>query len=136
MREIGIVKKIEGDVAIVTLDKKPECSKCGMCLFPKNVNKIDIRAKNQVNAQEGETVTIEKNGDGKLTGAVLAFLIPLLLIGISAIIGGLIIKKEIWIIVLSLILVVLWYTFLALFDKKLAFLNKFSAVVVEINKTK
>ncbi len=132
MKESAIVKKIDKNMAIVTVDKKLECSKCGMCAFPKNANKIDMRAKNPLNAKVGDEVVIEKTGDGKLTGALLAFLVPLVLIGISSLIALLIIKNEIWIPILSVILIILWYVFLALIDKKLAFLDRFLAVIIEI----
>ncbi len=134
MIEEGIVKSADGKIAVVTLDKKTECSRCGMCAFPKNANKIDIRAVNTAGAKAGDTVFIEKSGDGKLAGVFFAFMVPLLLIGVAVGIGYYVIGKEIWILLLSLIFVALWYTILAIIDKKLAFLNKFCAVVVEIKE--
>ena len=134
MVETGKVKKIEGDVAIVTVDKKTECSKCGMCAFPKNANQIDIRAKNGVGAKKDQTVVIETTGDGKLTGIFLAFLVPLILIAVAGVIGLIVIESEIWFFLLSLIFIALWYTILAILDKKLVFLNRFCARVVEIKE--
>lgn len=134
MTEEGIVKSADGKTAVVTLDKKTECSRCGMCAFPKNANKIDIRAINRAGAKAGDTVVIEKNGDGKLAGAFLAFMVPLLLIAVAAFIGYYAIGKEIWILLLSLIFVALWYTILVIIDKKLAFLNKFCAVIVRVKE--
>lgn len=133
MTEEGIVKSADGKIAVVTLDKKTECSRCGMCVFPKNANKVDIRAVNRAGAKAGDTVVIEKNEDGKLAGALLAFMVPLFLIAVAAVIGF-IVGKEIWILLLSLIFIALWYTILAIIDKKLAFLNKFCAVVVKIKE--
>jgi hypothetical protein len=35
MKEIGIVKKTTKEIASVEINKKEECSKCGMCMFPR-----------------------------------------------------------------------------------------------------
>ena len=39
MRESALVIKTEGEYATVSIDKKDECSKCGMCAFPKGADK-------------------------------------------------------------------------------------------------
>lgn len=132
MRESGKVIKNDGAYSVVRIDKKEECSKCGMCLFSQNASFVDIRAENKVGAVEGDVVLIEKGEGGKLLSAILIFLIPLLLIGAAAVIGTLIIKKEIWILILSLIFIVLWYAVLALIDKKLRKKDNFTVKVIEI----
>jgi len=70
--------------------------------------------------------------DGRLLAALLVFGVPLTLIGLSAAIGYLWIKKEIFVLVLSLIFLLLWYTILAVIDKKLQKLSGFSWKIVEI----
>lgn len=132
MVEQGVVKSVKKGVAVVTVDKKIECSKCGMCAFPKNANKIDIIATNDLGAKQGDCVEIENSGEGKLTGALLAFLVPLILIGVAGLIGMLILKSELWTLGLSVVFIALWYVFLGLIDKKLAFLKRFNAKVTKI----
>lgn len=134
MRERALVIKTDGEHATVSVDKKDECSKCGMCAFPKGANKIELRAKNPVKAKEGDRVIIERQEGGKLSGAILVFLIPLILIGLATFITYAFIGNEIWILFLSLIFILLWYTILAIIDKKLVFLDKFCSVIVEIEK--
>ena len=80
MKEKGVVTALNGKFAVVKVDKRDECSKCGMCLFPKNASSVDFNAKNGVFAKVGDEVIIETQKDGKLAGALLAFLVPLLLI--------------------------------------------------------
>ena len=55
-----------------------------------------------------------------------------MLIGVAAAISILVIKKEIWILLLSLIFIVSWYTILGFFDKKLRKKDKFCVKVVKI----
>lgn len=132
MTETGTVVKTEEKYAVIKVDKKDECSKCGMCLFPKNASSIEIRAKNGVGAKIGDTVSFKNDGNGKALSALLVFLVPLVLIIAAAVIGVFVIEKEIWILFLSLIFIVSWYTVLGFFDKKLRKSDKFCAEIVEI----
>lgn len=134
MKELAKVINTDKTYAVVSVDKKEECSRCGMCAFPKNARTLEMRAKNEVGANVGDTVVIEKQADAKLGGVFMAFLIPLLLIGVSIAINYLFINKEIWIVILSVIFLVLWYTILAVIDKKLAYKDRFLAVIVEIKE--
>lgn len=132
MREVGVITKVDGEMATVKVDKKDECAKCGLCLFPKNASSIEIDAKNPIGASVGDTVSFKRQKDGKLLGSILVFLVPLLLIGLSALITYLFIKIEIWMLILSVILIVLWYTILAFIDKKLKITFDCASVITEI----
>ncbi len=134
MREVGTVERLEKNFAIVKVDKKDECSKCGMCLFPQGANSTEFIADNSLNAQVGQKVILEKKSDGKLQGAVLVFLIPLLLIGLSVYLGLSVIKWEFSVLILSVSLIILWYILLSVIDKKLKKLSSFKSVIVEIVK--
>lgn len=134
MQEIGVVTSVKGEKATVKLDKKDECSKCGMCLFPQNASSIEIEADNQIGAKVGDTVTFERQADGKLLGALLVFLVPLLLIGISAILSYLVIGKEIYMLVMSLSSIIVWFFILSMIDKKLKKTTSFCWVIVDINQ--
>ena len=98
MVEVGLVTALTDGYATVKIDKKEECSKCGMCLFPKNAQSIEVKASDPIGCNEGDKVVIETCEELKLLGAVLVFLVPLLLIGLSVLIGYIVIKSEIWIL--------------------------------------
>lgn len=132
MREIGTVTEIKGKYAAVKVEKKDECSKCGMCLFPKGASSITFNAENALGAKKGDCVIVESVSDGKLVGALLVFLVPLILIGLAAVINYFFIHNEIWILILSVIFIVLWYTILAAIDKIFARSDKFGHKIVEI----
>ncbi len=133
MTEQGVVTK-GGDIAKVKIDKKDECSKCGMCLFPKNASSIEITAENKLGAVKGDKVMIERTGEPKLLGILLAFVVPLILIGLSALLTYLVIKVEIYMLILSVSLVAVWYVCLAFLDKKLKTLKKYGSKIIEIIK--
>ncbi len=134
MKEKGKVVRTDGAYAVVRIDKKSECDKCGLCLFPKGASCTEISAENPLNAAEGDDVIIETSKNAPLIGVALAFLVPLMLIGIAVGVGLFLKNSEIWIPVIGVILVVLWYTILAAIDKKLRKKRGFCPVVAEIIK--
>ena len=136
MTEQGKVVETKGNFAFVEINKKTECDKCGMCAFPKNASTIKLRAENEISAKVGDTVILEREEKGKLLGTLLVFLVPLILISISAIIGYLLIESEIWILILSVISIALWYTILAIIDKKISNLNGFKSKIVQVIEEK
>ena len=124
MIESGKIVKTNGDRAVVRIDKKDECSKCGMCLFPKNANHLDIDAVNSIGAKEGDIVEIDRKEGGKFISALLVFLVPLLLVIASVVVTYLCSLEELWILIFSIVTVVLWFIALAFIDKKIK--KKFS----------
>ncbi len=136
MTEIGEVVKIYGDSADVAVSKKDECSKCGLCAFPKGAEKTIISATNEIGAKVGDVVTIKAQKDLRLTSMMLVFLVPLMLIGLATLIDYLFIGVEIWILFLSVIFIVLWYTILAIIDKKVFRNKNYCHVIVSIDTEK
>lgn len=132
MQEVAKVIREKENYVTVSLDKKDQCSKCGMCLFPKNAQSISIEAENQVNAKIGDTVLIERTESGKLTAFILVFLVPILLILLSSLIATLVIEKELWILWLSLISCVAWYMVLPFIDKAIGGKLKAQTKVIKI----
>ena len=132
MREVGIVVNADGKDATVKVDKKDECSKCGMCLFPKNASSIEFLSDNNLGASVGDQVVIERKKEAKLTAAILVFLVPLLLIGLSALLTYLFIGIDIWVLILSIIFIIVWYNILSVIDKKLKNRQDYKHIIVEI----
>ena len=136
MTEKGVVIKTDGQFATVRINKKPECEGCGMCLFPQGVSHVDITCKNQMGAKEGQTVTLTGKNKGKLTSVSLVFGVPLLMIILGIVLGFTIKINEIIILAFSVLFIVLWYTILALIDKKLKNHKSFLHEIVEIEGEK
>ncbi|MCQ2387894.1 MAG: SoxR reducing system RseC family protein [Clostridia bacterium] len=131
MIEEGVITKTDGDFATVKIDKNEQCSKCGMCLFPENVNYIELSVKNTINAKPDDKVLIEKNENGKLLSLFLIFFVPLLLIGLSTVLGLFVIKNELSILLLSVFLIVMWFFVLSFIDKKLSKKINYTAKIIK-----
>ena len=132
MKELGLLVQTEKNRGVVRVEKKDECSKCGMCLFPKNASSIEFTVNNEIGAKEGDTVLIEVTSNSKLLGAVLAFLVPLVLIFLSAILTFTIIGQEIYMLILSVGFIVVWYMILPIIDKRLKTWDKFCPKIIKV----
>ena len=136
MKEVAKVIKTNQDYSLVYVEKKDECSKCGMCLFPQNAKGVEITAVNLIDAKEGDNVIIELSERDKLLGVFLAFVVPLLLIGISFLINALTLKNDLFTLGLVVFLVVLWYLILPLIDKKIEKKKDYRAQIISLIKDK
>jgi positive regulator of sigma E activity len=132
MIEKGIVTSIDGDYAIVKVNKKDECAKCGLCLFPKNADSINFRAENGVGAKVNDIVEIETKERAKTLGIVLVFGVPLILVIASLILGYIFIKNEITCLLVTLGVVIVWFFILSIIDRKIKNSLKFSSKIKEI----
>lgn len=136
MKEVGKVTIIDGKFATVTVPKRDECSKCGLCLFPKGASEIELNAENSLGANLGDNVIVESTEKTKFLGVALAFLVPLLIVGLMVGLSFVIANAEIYLAIGSLVLIFLWYTILTFIDKKLAKNKNFASVIIEILKEK
>ncbi len=132
MREEGVVTEIKGRTAVVSVDKKAECNSCGLCLFKEGATKAEFFVRREEDTKVGDNVIIERSENGKFIGAILAFLVPLALIGLAVLINYLFIKSEIWILALSVIFIAVWFMLLALFDKRFKESGVFNARIVSV----
>lgn len=132
MLDRGTVIHTENGFAKVAVKRREECSRCGMCAFSKNADEIVFNCKNDAGAKEGDVVTVEKAKEGKLLAVLLVFLVPLLLIGLAALINALLIKWDMSVVIMSVLFIILWYTILAAIDKKISVGGKMSPVIKEI----
>ena len=134
MIEIGTVKKVDGDEYLVTVRRRPECSKCGLCGMKDNVTEIDfraIRSSNEQMVEVGDTVRIENGTDIRLMSYLLVFLVPLLLVA-GGIILGYAISIE-WLgVVFALSFVAIYYALLSIVDKKIKNGKKSVYVITEV----
>ena len=132
MVETGLVISTCGDRAQVSIKRKAQCDKCGMCIFPKGADSVTFDCINKVGAVAGDRVKLEKEGQNKMLSYLLIFFVPLLLIGASVAIGLFVIKIDYWVLILSGILLVAWFSVLALIDKVIKKSGKLSPVIIEV----
>ncbi|MBO4594134.1 MAG: SoxR reducing system RseC family protein [Clostridia bacterium] len=133
MIEKGTVVETDGGIK-VRIGKKTECEKCGMCAFPKNVSYIELAAESETEVKTGDVVTVETSENGKLTGVLLAFGVPLILIAACVLMGTLIFKNEIVSVASAIASLIVWETVLHFIDKKLLKNKRFISKIIAIEK--
>ena len=134
MKEIGIVKKTTKEIASVEINKKEECSKCGMCMFPKNAKSIEVIAINEVGAIKDDQVIVEIKDKGKMLGMALVFVVPLLLLCLAIGLNYAFIKNELIMLAMGVGAVLVWYVILAFIDKRLKTTKKYGTEIIQILK--
>lgn len=133
MTENGIVVKTENGI-VVKVDKKTECSKCGMCAFPKNASHIDLKAVSEIPVNVGDEVTVETSENLRFLSALLVFGVPLLLIGACALIGLLVFKSDIITLISAVVITALYFVVLHFIDKKILKNKKFITKIIAVTK--
>ncbi len=92
MREVGIVKRVEGKFAEIRAAAGKECSGCAgekSCSSSSlwGNDKATIIIKNDIDAEEGDLVAFELNESDVLTGAFIIYMIPFLFFAVGVILG-------------------------------------------------
>ena len=59
MKQKGIVKETENGIAIVSILREEACSSCSGRKFCGSAKRVDVKVKNSLDAEVGDTVEIE-----------------------------------------------------------------------------
>ncbi len=83
----GVVKAIQGRIAVVVTEHEPECESCSVkdaCSFLGGGGaNMEVRARNTAGARVGDTVKISLQGSSFLKATFLIYMVPIL-----ALLGG------------------------------------------------
>lgn len=132
--EVGIVIKLQEDVATVMLKGRESCKGCGQAKIGncKTINNdIILKVKNSMGARVGDIVTIGVDKATIMKGYFLAFIIPLLALIIGALIGD-IVGKYFLIPSLDVILGFIAFLFISFLSlRKLKLLDSSSSMIIK-----
>lgn len=92
MRQCGQVTALEGDYAKVIMKRHSSCGSCNACKMGQENSEMEIRVKNNVNAQVGQWVAVDMEETDLLSAALLAYGIPLIALLGSMILGSLLLN--------------------------------------------
>lgn len=87
MEEVGLIKSIDGMLAVVSVPKKSACEGCTMGICKPEDQFMEIEALNPVNARVGQKVRIVMKPYTYLRGSVIVYGVPALALVIGAVIG-------------------------------------------------
>lgn len=90
VEEVGVIKGIEGVMAVVSIPRKSACDGCSLGVCRPDEQYMEIKALNPVHANIGQKVKIVMKSHTYLKGSLIVYGIPAL-----ALITGAVIGKEI-----------------------------------------
>lgn len=141
MQEVGTVKEIRGQRALIVVQKKSGCESCpgaSLCNTLDN-NQGGIEAINQLGAKVGDNVRIEFRSFSFLKGTVFVYLVPALFLVIGAVIGKNIISSffptrdpEAVSALTGFVLFSLSFLFVRFLLKRFSLMPKNTPVIIEI----
>lgn len=132
MNQIGIIESIDGDSAIVRINRTSACGEnCAGCKGGCTPTQQLVSAKNNVNAKEGEKVLLYMPSSTVLGAAAAVYIIPLAVLIISYILFNMHFS-EIISILLAGAATALVYALIAAVSKKNK--NKYQLVIEKIIK--
>lgn len=87
MTENGVVVELKNKYAIVRIGRNSACGACGKCGMTDKQKHVDFFVENVLNAQVGDTVSVEIPEGKSATLALVAYILPLVPALISMFVG-------------------------------------------------
>lgn len=135
MTERALVVKTSGKIAVLQIEKKPECEGCKICAFKNGKSRVKVKALNTCGAKAGDTVVVKAEKDNRALASFIVYIVPVLLAGLGVLVGALCFEKEVWIALLCVAGLVLGFAAVFIADKIFSGSRGFGMEAVEICDT-
>ena len=132
MKETAIVVKTAGKIAVVRVEKRPECDGCKACAFRNGKSTVKVRAYNRAGAKAGDRVSVACEKDNRALASFIVYIVPVLLAGAGVAVGAAALRSELWAALLCLAGAALGFCAVFALDKLLARTRGFGMEVTEI----
>ena len=135
MTERALVVKTSGKIAVLQIEKKPECEGCKICAFKNGKSRVQVKALNTCGAKAGDTVVVKAEKDNRALASFIVYIVPVLLAGLGVLVGALCFEKEVWIALLCIAGLVFGFAAVFIADKIFSGSRGFGMEAVEICDT-
>ena len=132
MREQAIVVKTTGKIAVLRIQKRPECEGCKICAFKEGQSVVKVKAKNTVGAKAGDTVIVQAEKDNRLLASFIVYILPILFAAAGAAVGFLALGDQLWAALCCVAGLVLGFAAVFLLDKWAARSRGFGMEIAQI----
>ncbi len=137
MKEIGIVEELKGKNAKVLIKRHAACGDCGACQVGKEKMTMEATARNAAGAQVGDTVSVEMEFANVIKATSIMYGIPLIAFVVGCAVGyfaavALTLDLVLIPFFTGILLTVISYLVIRVFDKKGKFNSKYEPVITEI----
>lgn len=135
MKETAVVVKTTGRIAVLQIEKKPECDGCRVCAFKAGRSRVKVKALNTAGAKAGDEVIVCAEKDNRALASFIVYVVPVILAGIGVLIGALCFEEEAWIALLAVAGLLAGFAAVFAADRILSGTRGFGMEVVEICNT-
>jgi sigma-E factor negative regulatory protein RseC len=87
MKEVGIVQKMQGNRAHVSIQRHAACGDCGACHVGRDKMTMNAIAYNGVGAEVGDAVEVEMQFTNVMKASMIAYGIPLVVFILGSVFG-------------------------------------------------
>lgn len=135
MKEVALVVKTAGKIAVLQIEKRPECEGCKICAFKEGKSRVKVKALNTAGARTGDRVIVSAEKDNRALASLIVYGIPVLLACAGVLIGALCFEREIFIALLCLAGLAAGFAAVYVLDRIFSKSSGFGMEVVEILHT-
>lgn len=132
MKETALVLKAAGRIAVVQIEKRPECSACKVCAFSGGKSRVKVKALNTAGAKAGDRVIVEAEKDNRALASFLVYVVPVLLAVVGVVVGAQCFEQELYAALLCLAGLAVGFMAVWIADKLLSKRRGFGIEVVEV----
>lgn len=118
MTETGIVTKTNGGNLTLRFERKTDCKNCKMCMFSEDSNSVEIEVENTVNAEIGDSVTVNMPNKIVLLYSLIVYMLPLIFCA-AGLVAGYFILGEAAALLIGAAMLIAGFCAVVLIDRKL-----------------
>ncbi len=115
--EVGVIKEVIDNKAIITLERKSACADCHACELSEDKKEMTMTAINECNGKVGDSVFIELVVERLMFATFIVYGVPLITTVLGFVLGYVIFKNEVSSFLLGIIFMVITYLVIRKFDK-------------------
>lgn len=117
MTEQGVVTKLNGEFALVRIERNSACGSCGKCGMTENQKHVDFYVENVCSAAVGDSVELDIPDANTAGMAFIGYILPLIP-ALALLFVGIVCKwGELWSVVLFFVGLAVGYVVVAIIDK-------------------
>ncbi len=138
MKQVGRILKLDGEFADVEVQRHTACKKCGGCQLGTEKANI-VKAKNTINAKEGQKVYLDLANISVLKAAAIMYIIPLIALVLGFMFSyygaqqfGYVETKELWGIFFGLAFMVGSFMIIHKFEPKFNLSTLYGPKIIEL----
>ncbi len=107
--EVGVIKEIKDNKAIITMERKSACAGCHACEVSHDKQEMTMTAINECNGKIGDNVAVELVVDRLMFATIILYGIPLVTTVLGFFIGYYVFNSEVVSFIMGIVFMLITY---------------------------